>query len=692
MAECLSTANGAMPRGENSVPEINESKAVALEVEESIDSRLRYGTELHSKVLARLLARIKMSYEKMSTRYADWDKVDEQVRLYANPNRPATRGDGSIIRRSDGSEVKDLPFERGIVIPVSYAILQVRMAQMMAILCQRDPIFPLQGSGPEDVGPARLMETVLDYDMKQCAGILAWYSVLQDAEKYGIGVVYDTWETKYGWRYRTASLSGNVRKLAAILGISPRQAREWGVVNEYNSWISIDPFRFWPDPRVPKSRIQDGEFCGHRFFRSHLWLVENSIDNGGIYFNVDAIPLARADADRSGHSPLRDFVKSYGYDLSSSSDDDRGFHCFDHLQVKLIPREWGIGPETVPRIWWFTIADGLVIVRAHPCEYEHNQFTYSVAESNFDPHALFNPGNIENLDGLQRYLNWLLNSHLENIRKFINNALIFDPTFIEEVDVLNPGPVHHWRLTPAGSHIVREGIPIQNFVYQLPFQDTTVQHLRSVEFLFEIMQRMMGTNDPMMGQPTKDRKTLGEVYQFMGQAGQRVATTFRIYEAQAIHPSVMRAISNRQQFTSLEKYYRIVGEALNDVVGDKRQLITPWDLQGNFDYSPRSDVLPPDPAKSAIAWTQLILGISKFPQLLAPGPDGKRLDVRAVFNEIARNLGVRNISQFYVDTPPGEMMMAAQAMAGPVKIMPDEEVEKQVKAGNLVPILGGKNG
>ena len=84
-----------------------------------------------------------------------------------------------------------------------------------------------------------------------------------------------------------------------------------------------------------------------------------------------------------------------------------------------------------------------------------------------------------------------------------------------------------------------------------------------------------------------------------------------------------------------------------------------------------------------MVWVQLMLGIGKFPQILQPGPDGRMLDVRKIFNEIARNMGIRNISQFYSEAP----VMPPMGQ-NPMQVMPDEQVANGVQKGDLAPIPG----
>jgi hypothetical protein len=321
-----------------------------------------------------------------------------------------------------------------------------------------------------------------------------------------------------------------------------------------------------------------------------------------------------------------------------------------------------------------------VIIRAHPGSYDHSQYTYSIIESNFDNHALYNPGNLENIDGLQRFMNWLLNSHLENIRKHLNDSLIYCPTLIEEDDLLNGGPVRHIRLSQKGEELAMAGVDPKLFVQQLLVADVTKPHLDAFRLMYEMVQLMMATNDPMTGQATQERKTLGEVNQMLTGSSRRMALSFAIYETMGFKPLIVRAIANRQQFSTLEQFFRLVGQPTPGT----RMLISPWDLQGNFDYVPRSDILPPDPARTAMVWSQIMLGLGKFPQITAPGPDGKVLDLRAIFNEVAKNLGVKNVEQFYTQAPTPPPVPGMPGAPG-AQVMPDETIQKGVLEGNMIP-------
>jgi hypothetical protein len=348
------------------------------------------------------------------------------------------------------------------------------------------------------------------------------------------------------------------------------------------------------------------------------------------------------------------------------------------MQIKLLPVEWGLSASSYPEIWWFTWANDAVIIRAHKCPYAHQQFTYSVAESDPDMHSAFNPGIIESLEGLQRYMDWMYNVHLTSLQKHLNDALIFAPALVEESDLTNPGAARHVRLTTAGEELIMSGgYNINQFVHQLPLQDVTSPHLSAVTSLFQLGQRMTAANDPQMAMPTEGKHTLGEIQTITASSSQRLAITARLIDEMAIQPLAKRAISNRQQFTTMEQYFRIVGEdadmaAVQHIVANRKSVI------GNFDYMPVDGALPADPQRAAQTWFQIAENVARYVPLMQQmgitPPDGMVPDVNAILREGFKNMGVRNLDKFYTQLPP------------PPQVVPDEQVAQGAADGNLAPV------
>jgi hypothetical protein len=247
-------------------------------------------------------------------------------------------------------------------------------------------------------------------------------------------------------------------------------------------------------------------------------------------------------------------------------------------------------------------------------------------------------------------------------------------------------------MTPKAEELVLAGmLQPSALIQQLAVSDVTKPHLEGAQFIYQMIQLMMATNDPMTGQATSSKKTLGEINQMMFGSSKRLSLAFRLNELMGWQPMVKRAIFNRQQFSDLEQYIHIAGAAAMRNGAAQRLLVRPGDLLGNFDYVPRSALLPPDPGRQAMIWTQLLMGLGKFPMIMQPGPDGKMLDVRKIFDEAVRTMGIRNIEEFYMPAPmmqPG-MQPGMPGQPGPqmpVQVMPDQQVREQAQQGNITPL------
>lgn len=653
-------------------------------IDTPIEQLLRYSggtaTDLHAKTISRLIARRNLSERSMKSRYDAWNTVDEHCRMFIDLKRNAKNAD-----RSTDPTKKEMPWARSIVVPMSYAILQVYMTQLMGLFSRRDPPLEIQGVGPEDVRPAKVMNAVIGWDQTQTNYMLELYSAMQDACKYGVGVLNDCWEEEYGWMKQQPDPIE--RFMAYLTGKKPEPVRVWDRLTDYNRVRSVDPYSFYPDPRISLSYLQEGDFSGHRIWRGYLQILAQSQDNGGNYFNVEAVQKT---APRGMTLRSRNRFNSSQMTLMGSMDDkDRGFHAIDSAMISIVPRDWGLGDSNRPEKWHFAWADDRVIIRAHPSPYDHGRFNYSVLESNPDVHIFNNPGSIENIDGLQRFMNWFYNSHIQNVIRHLNNRMIYASSLIESDDVENPNAAMHIRLTAKGEEALASGrfSSISQMYQQLQITDVTGGMLKDVSFMMDLAMRMSGAADQMMGRATTERRTLGEIQRVGHEGSARMATLAGLFDIQALKPLALRWCSNRQQFTDEEQFVRITGTLAKqfggELVGDRLR-VTPKDLQGNYDYEPKMGPTPMNPEQMAQVLMDGLVGIMKSEVLMGmPDKEGKILDPHEILKEILRDKGIKNPDDFYrsMGGQPGQQMPGAS-----VQVMPDEQVQAEQQRGNIVPM------
>jgi len=650
------------------------------ETDQPMETRLAHGTTLHQEIISRLIARRQLSERVVSNRADDWNRVDEHLRMYIDLGRQAKKGDGSV-----NANKKEMPWERSIVVPLSYAIEQVHKTELMGIFMRQDPILKVMGVGSEDVEPAKMMQAVLGYDQEQTALPLQVFSGVGDSIRYGQGTFCVSFEKEMGWKHWSAP-----SKFQAILQAMkmPTQRRSWETLREYSLIHTVDPFLRWRDPRVSIADLQKGEFSGHRVYRGSMWIKERDKRNGGVYFNVDKISKVAAGGARQTSRGRGSFGRTINkFDISrfrmtgSVDELDHGFHAIDHLQVKLIPKEWKLGPGTLPEIWWFSWIDDQVIIRAHRTEYEHEKFTYAEAEAHPDPHVGENPGLIENLDGIQRFMNWIFNSHIQNVMRHLNNSMAYGPSFVEEADLFDRDAGGHFRLSQLGEQMLMEGrLSIDQMMHQMNLSDVTRPMLQDNQVLMDMALRMMAVSETSQARATTQRRTLGENKLIQAGAGKRMVLHAVLFDIMAFGPMARQLISNRQQFTEMEQFLRISGDLAREV-GGMSMTVRPDDLHGNFDYVGRSAVMPPDAQDLPEVWDRIGAQLSQNPMLLQPRADGKMLDIHELFKEGVEATGVRNIESFYKD--PSQIQQMPQAP--PVTVLPDEEVARQQQAGDIIP-------
>lgn len=644
----------------------------------TLEAELLPNKTLHGKILQRLRARLDLSYRNISQRYDAWDRADEKRRLYVNLARPARKGDHT----SDMSKL-EMPFNRAIVMPVTYSIHETRKAEMASQFFFRAPFSQFDGRGLEDMKAAKIAEVKIEYDYQQSDGPLAVYSVIQDADAYGIGIIYDHWDEQMGWQ-TTPPPPMLVQALQGLGMEPPEPTTDWGLLKQFTRWSPIDPYMFWPDPRVTRGHIQDGEFAGHRAYRSFFWLLERDQKNGGNYINLDELKKQSGSGNQSMDTRIAQRNRSADasqFALKESTDEkDKGYFVIDNFQVKIIPKDWGLGEGVIPEIWWFSMADERIIIRCHKSAYQHNEFTYACGETNYDIHQYANPGSVEMMDGLQRTIDWLVNSRIENVRKFLNDMLVFSPELIEEDDVANPGAARWIRLTQQGTIAAMQGLSIDNMMKQFQVHDVTGTHFEVTQFLVEMANKLGSANDTMQGQELPERRTLGEIKQAAAAGSKRLTVTSKIIESMVFKPLALRAIQNAQQFYEMEQWVRVAGDyAEIDPEGVGRLLISRGDMAGNFDYVPGTALTSSDPARTLPVWEKLYEMAISNPALSTPDPlDPTVLDVKSLFKMVSRLGGARE-----VDTLFKQMPAIPQQAPG---VLPDDQIDAGVQAGNLVPI------
>lgn len=623
-------------------------------------------SQLHKDLIAKIMPYVQESAGNISTRFDSWNEIDRTLTAYIEPDEAEKEVSFNDPRKPVS-----------IVFPNTYAIMETILAYMVAAFHQ-EPVFRYEGVGPEDTIGAILMEKVIDLHCNKNKVALDLHTMFRDSLAYGIGFAAPVWEKDVGFKTVVKDVP------YGPLGLFSKKEKgiEEAVLFEGNGLENIDPYLALPDPNVSIHKVQKGEFFGWVEHTNYSDLLTKE-QNSGDYFNVKYLA--------SVHSKQ---TSIYGYDKSARGDKlaSRGrgrYHTEPssgskvrgsggatkpcdviHVYIKLIPREWKIGKSEYPEKWLFSIGADAVIIRAKPLDLDHNKFPVAVAAPDFDGYSAIPVSRLEMLGGLQKVLDWMFNMHVANVRKTINDMLIYDPYLINSKDI---------NSTEAGKRIrIRRpgwGRPdiAKNAVFQLPVQDVTKQHVQDSAFIVQWQQKIGAADDVAMGALRQGGPERLSKAEFQGtQMGQlsRLGRMARIIGLQAMQDIGMMFAVHTQQMMSQEQFVKITGRWQNVLLKEYgagklqksqgRVNVTPFDVLVNYDLKVRDGSVPG--SNYSEVWMEMFKIISGDQELR------QQFDLPRIFAHIARNNGAKNVQDF-VKT----------------QVMPDDQVQSEVQKGNLIP-------
>ena len=356
-------------------------------------------------------------------------------------------------------------------------------------------------------------------------------------------------------------------------------------------------------------------------------------------------------------------------------DEDKGMVLVDEMALDLIPKDVGVGTSEDVERWFVTMGNRSTIIRAEEYPYDHQEYVYAVIESSPDVHSLMNPGIMELMEPIAQHVTWLFNSHIENVRKALNDMTLVDPSMVNMDDLLNPSAGKTIRLAESAW-----GTGVEGKLMQFPVVDVTRGNIETAMQLNEILQRFSAATDAVQGQTPQTRggrarKTATQFAAESQQAGLRLKVAAKMFSAQGLVPLARQMVQNNQSFLSQDTYLKIVGtleqeyHGIGQAVSGNGVVIAPEDIQGQFDFPIFDGGTPLDPVRFAETWMHLA-GLAMQNPVLA-----QRVDHVQLFRQIAGSLGVTDIGRF---------LLPQQA-----QVMPDQQVQAQQQAGNLVPMQNG---
>lgn len=607
-------------------------------------------SEKHRKVLEYVLKRVNASRQRRTDRIEKWADAENLFTAYVKET-------DTDARRRTSKREQGYPAYTTITVPYSYATLMTAHTYWTSVFLSRDPVLQVQGQNGEAQSSEMAVEAMLQYFMVAGRNLVPFYIWLLDQGKYGEGIIGSCWDVERSFipelRIMPKTFMGQT-----IPGTAKRVWTSKEVLGYQGlRYFNVRPHDFLFDPTVTLQGFQHGEFAGHESFVPMIKLQEG--ESLGKYFNVDKVQgktLSTRSSTQAQGGDTNLPEQSLPGVGSIRGDTAQGVDLTE-ITIELIPRDLGLANREYLEKWTFTIANDETIVSCQPQGWYHNEFMYDTIEHEIEGYNVSKRGMLEMLQPLNQTLDWLLNTHFFNVRKALNDQLVYDPSKLVSKDVENPGPGKLIRVRPEAY-----GQNVRDAIYQLQTVDVTQNHVKDSMLIVEMMQRLTGVNDTVMGLLNNSRRTATEVRSSSSFAVNRLKTQCEYYSAMGFAPLTSRAIKAAQQMyqNQPERYFRIVG---NQADPSARFLqVTPEMIRGQFDFMPVDGTMPIDRQGMAAVFAQTMQQLSQMPGV-AQGYDWVKL-----VGYLAQLNGVRNLERFKVN------------------VVPDGQAANGAQSGSLVPL------
>ncbi len=621
---------------------------------------LHPGSVKHGELLSVLRQMAIDSRSKIESRFASWDAIDEHLTSYI---------DLSAQQKEDEAVegyVKKKPIQ--IIVPMSQAVLEVLLTYMVSAFLE-DPVFRYDWIGDEDALGCILMERLIEVQSRRSKVGLALHTQWRDAFSLGFGVVSPQWYQTYTTKTVVRDIT-RTNWLGKEVKVGEAESQEPVLMEEGNRVFNVNPRYFLPDPHVSIHDVQAGEGTGWIRRTNYVNLLTDEEHNKNL-FNVKYIQyLARATSHLStdvvGPAAIKSNVPA---DETVMMDRMKPVDIV-YRYVKLIPKSWGLGSGEYPEKWLFAYAGDQVIIQAQPLGLDHGMYPVSVAAPDYDGYSVTPISRLESIYQMQKLVDWLFTSHIANVRKAINDMIVYDPTMINSADIDDPTPGMKVRLR---ENAWSQG-NIDNYIKQFKVVDVTRGHMQDYQEVADATYRFSGAVDQVQGvmRSGGERRSATEAKGTQMSALSRLARMAYIMSMQSMTDTAWMMAFHTQQFLTEDTYVKVVGsleEQLRKEFGIEakrgRVAISPKSLQMRFDVMPRDGTIPGGQNVEAL--------LAAYQAAAANPVLAAQLDMTKMFLTLMRESGIRNVEQFRVRTAP------------------DQEVRDQVQAGNIVP-AGGKEG
>lgn len=573
-----------------------------------------------------------MSHRAISPRYDHWREAEQTHDVYV----PAYIESRSKQRNTGARRPRIIDTIR---VPYARAISDTIATYNLAIFGGARPfhIEPVSGKGSR-LG-AKIVEAELAANMRRIGFETKVYQMSVDQNRYGLAPT----------------------------------ALYWG--EDGNSIISVDPWGYFPDPRVGAQSRHEAEFLGLRSTAStsalyrrglykNLHKLEQSSETFGWAANRESSPVIRGqNVEALIERKPREGGGARKWSLTNS-------HVLNSLYVWMHPKQFNIpAPFGLYRI---VVADEKTIILFDKSPYPHGKIPVLHGDALYDAHKMFGSGSYDLMMPLQRFQDWLLRSRVENVQTIVQSRLIVDPTRININDILVPNSARLVRTLP-GANPKDAMIPVN-------VPDATSRYWQDIGMSGDLMQRLTSASDTAQGVQSETNKTATEISRLTALGQQRLGTQARLTSAHTMRPLARMMVRNTQYFGTAGGVVPLPASmAMVDEDGLFRW--RPEDIMGEYDYQVSDGTLPISPQENTENLIRAIRALTETGM-------SAEYDMQMFTDRLIESFGFSDLDNWKLDPTKAKQRaaaMARQSVPG-VEVTPNETIMKAAEAGDIIPM------
>ena len=620
---------------------VPDGDGIVVDLSDHADTLMNYGDisslltpEQEQRIVDYVRSAVQMSYDRISRRYDHWKQADRAHDVYVPPDATA--------------------FREKAVIADTRAIADTVQTYLMAALTGRNPMFQLEGLNRQSRKSSAIIERLLHQQMRRTAGEARLAQHLLDSIRYGYAPTKVTWDA----------------------------------TSRTNQITNFDPRRVFHDPRVQWGDWERMQYIIFSDFASYDSLLQTNM-----YPKLKQYPALRnrltpPAGGWDGHRWHKEAGRGLSIDPAERNRRESGGTFFALGDSRVVDECWvrlagyEINVPQVEQLWMcITILDEHVVIRCQLNPYGR-QFPVVIGGLYHDAHKTYSQSLYDLLLPLHDVATWLLRSRIDNVQAALTNLMFVDPTQIAIQDLIDRNPHGIVRTLPG----VKPGDGV--FIAQIP--DVTRGHWNDIEAMSGLKQRLSAASDAQQGMPTADGiRTATEIQRLTQLGSQRLGVLARTISATSVRPMVRMMVANIQDFFAPEGSIRISdsdsASSVVDMIQDGYLDFGLKDIQGEIEYLVVDGTLPLEPTRNAETWITMLRTLNETGMAMEYN-SGK------IVEEAIRSMGVSDLDQFKISkeqqaegpTPSQQMMLMEKARGASVR--PQEDVEREVERGNLVPM------